>query len=97
MNRGSNLGFGIVSFAAYLVGLGLAGMSAFLAFVIGPFDGFAATMIAVPGAIGLAGGAGVVRAAGRSRRGRAIFWLLLGLAWVAATAWVIGLFASIGR
>ena len=58
MSRPARIGLGIVSFGVYLVGLAVAGMAVFLALVIGPLDGFAAGMIAVPGAIGLAGGAG---------------------------------------
>ena len=64
MNRGARTAFAILSFGAYVIGLLLAGVSGFLAMAIGPFDGFAATMIVVPGAIGLAGGAGIVRVAG---------------------------------
>lgn len=88
---------GVVAFGAYVLGLALAGMSTFLAMAIGPFDAFAAAMIAVPGAIGLVGGAGIVRAVGRPRRRLAVFALILGVAWVAATVWVVSLFATIGR
>jgi hypothetical protein len=97
MSRPARIGLAIVSFGIYLTGLAVAGMAVFLALVIGPFDGFAAGMIAVPGAIGMAGGAGVVRAAGPSRRGAAVFGLVLGVAWVAAAVWIVSLFASIGR
>ena len=97
MNRGARLGLGILAFGAYVIGLALAGMSALLAVVIGPFDAFAAGMILVPGAIGIVGGAGIVRAVGRSRRRLALLALVLGGAWVAATVWVFSLFASIGR
>ena len=97
MSRPARLGLGIVSFGAYLLGLAVAGMAVFLAMVIGPLDGFAAGMIAVPGAIGLAGGAGVVRAAGPTHRGAAVIGLVVGVAWVAAAVWIVSLFASIGR
>ena len=97
MNRGARLGLGILAFGAYVIGLTLAGMSTLLAVVIGPFDAFAAGMILVPGAIGIVGGAGIVRAVGRSRRRLALLELVLGGAWVAATVWVFSLFASIGR
>jgi len=96
-NRGARLGLGILAFGAYVIGLALAGTSTFLAVMIGPFDGFAAGMILVPGAIGLAGGTGIVRAVGRTRRRVALVALVLGGAWAAATVWVIALFASIGR
>ncbi len=97
MSRGPRLTLGIVAFGAYVIGLAVTGMAIFLAIVIGPVDGFAAGIILLPGAIGLAGGAGIVRAAGRSRRRLALVALVLGGAWVAATVWVISLFASIGR
>ncbi len=97
MNRGARMAFAILSFGAYVVGLVLAGVSGFLTVAIGPFDGFAATMIVVPGAIGLAGGAGIVRVAGRPRRGRAILALAIGAAWVAATVGILAIYASIGR
>jgi len=97
VNRGTRLALGVLAFGAYVIGLALAGTSAFLAVSIGPFDGFAAGMILVPGAVGLAGGAGIVRAVGRSRRRLALVALVLGGAWAAATVWVVILFASIGR
>lgn len=97
MSPGPRLGLGVLAFGAYVIGLAVAGMSTFLAVVIGPFDGFAAGMILVPGAVGLSGGAGIAWAAGPSRRLLAIIALVLGGVWVAATVWVIALFASIGR
>ena len=97
MSRGPRLALGILAFGAYVIGLAAAGMAIFLAIVIGPFDGFAAAMILVPGAIGLVGGAGIARAAGPSGRRITIIALVVGGAWVAATVWVISLFASIGR
>jgi hypothetical protein len=96
VSRGPRLGLGVLAFAAYVMGLAMAGMTACLAVLIGPFDGFVAVMILVPGVIGLAGGAGIVRAAGPSHRAVALVALVLGGAWVAATVWLIAAYASIG-
>jgi hypothetical protein len=97
MSQRPRLGLGVLAFGAYVIGLALAGMSTCLAVVIGPVDGFAVGMILVPGVVGVAGGAGIVRAAGPSRRLVAVLALLMGGAWVAATVWVIALYASVGR
>jgi hypothetical protein len=97
MSRRPRLGLGLLAFGAYVIGLALAGMSTFLAVTIGPVDGFAVGMIVVPGVIGLAGG-GRGRPPRRSRRRLlALVALVVGGAWVAATVWVVALFASIGR
>ncbi len=97
LSCGPRLALGILAFGAYVIGLAVAAMAMFLAVMIGPCDGFAAGMILVPGVIGLVGGAGIARAAGRSGRRGAIIAFVLGGVWVAATVWVISLFASIGR
>ena len=97
MSRRARIGLGILSFGAYVVGLATAAISLLLAFAIGPFDGFAATMIVIPGTVGLAGGVGIVRAVERRHRGRAILALVIGAAWAGATAGVLALFASIAQ
>jgi hypothetical protein len=97
MTSVSHPGLGFLAFGAYVIGLALAGISTLLAVMIGPFDGFAAGMILVPGAVGIAGGAGIVHAVGRSGRRVALVGLVLGGVWVAATVGVVSLFASIGR
>lgn len=97
MKRPARLGLGVVSLGAYVAGLAVAGLSTLLALVIGPLDGFAATMILAPGAVGLAGAAGTAWAAGRAHRRTAIVLLAGGAVWVGATIWVVSLFAVIGR
>jgi len=96
MSHRKRLILGTLFFGLYLFGLGMAGISAFLAAVIGPWDSFAATVILVPGLVGLAGAVGIVKTAGPERRALAVILLVAGALWIAASAWIVSLYASIG-
>ena len=78
-----------LSFGAYVLGLGVAGISVALAILVGPIDAFAAAMIGGPLLLAIAGALGLRRSLGPARRPATVLALAVGAAWVAATVAVV--------